>query len=561
LLACVAVAQLTSAPDAGCPSDESQKKEYAALYGRIISITGDAVVKAKLILRSETATAAQSRASFSAVSASDGKFVFECVEPGRYQLVAEKPGYLQRAYGGAARSRSGAPLTLGAGQRVKDVVLQMTPQAQISGRVLDSDGEPAAGAHVQAMRPVHRMGRRTIDVITGTPVDGLGEFRLFNLPPGRYYLRAAPRRPEPGSTRGDSTNPNQAQESNVPTYYPSSADLMGAVPIDVAAGQNLTGTDIRVARARVVRVTGRVSGSMPDQPDQLLRVLLLPRGHPDSTMIINSLGGSIAADGSFEIAGVQPGSYMLLLVNMRGGLRLFGRQALEVGDRNVDGVGIGIAPGFDLPGAVRWNEQREGTSAPVGGSNVVLLPVDDFPLASVHARVRNDGSFLLPGLSAGRYSVMLSSAPGTYVKSIRLGGREILAEGLDAGQARGGESLLITLSSSPGAIGGLARGEDLGPAPAAVITLVPDPRLPKQPHLYRRVMADQNGRFEMKDLTPGKYRLYCWEDLEADAESDREFLKPFEKQSREVSVRESARETVVLECISAAKVRERQAQN
>jgi len=71
---------------------------------------------------------------------SSGRFTLKGIEPGRYQLWAQRNGYVHQAYGQRGSERWGTTLTLGAGQTLSDVVFRLVPAAVISGRVFDLQG-------------------------------------------------------------------------------------------------------------------------------------------------------------------------------------------------------------------------------------------------------------------------------------------------------------------------------------------------------------------------------------------------------------------------------------
>src|SRR5205085_1817725 len=59
----------------------------------------------------------------------------------------------------------------------------------VSGRILDEFGEPVADASVSAMRREYASGkRRLVQSGRNSLTNDLGQFRLFGLPPGEYYI-------------------------------------------------------------------------------------------------------------------------------------------------------------------------------------------------------------------------------------------------------------------------------------------------------------------------------------------------------------------------------------
>src|SRR5206468_646023 len=93
----------------------------------------------------------------------------------------------------------------------------------------------------------------------------LGEFRLFGLAPGEVYVQATSR-----SGVGHSASPTVP----LATYFPSTADVVGAMPITLAAGQTSGDITIRIVSAPAFQVSGVVTdeGGRPIE-NALVRLL------------------------------------------------------------------------------------------------------------------------------------------------------------------------------------------------------------------------------------------------------------------------------------------------
>jgi hypothetical protein len=68
---------------------------------------------------------------------------------------------------------------------------------------------------------------------------------------------------------------------------------------------------------------------------------------------------------------------------------------------------------------------------------------------------------------------------------------------------------------------------------------------------YKNATTDQYGRFTLKNLDPGEYKIFAWEDVEYGAYMDQEFVKPIESNGEQVSIRERSQEAVQLKLIPA----------
>src|SRR5207253_7954192 len=119
------------------------------------------------------------RALHATTTESNGRFVIPSVRPGRYRLAISRPGYVSRTLSVAV-----AP-----GQ-VEEVQALLTPTAAISGRVYGERGEPLGNIEVSASRASYPDGRRVLTAVQSTRTDDRGEYRLFWLPPGRYFVSA-----------------------------------------------------------------------------------------------------------------------------------------------------------------------------------------------------------------------------------------------------------------------------------------------------------------------------------------------------------------------------------
>jgi len=162
-------------------------------------------------------------------------------------------------------------------------------------------------------------------------------------------------------------------------------------------------------------------------------------------------------------------------------------------------------------------------------------------------KVAEDGAFKVEGISADKYYLNFYGLPeGSYVRSARMGGQEVLDNGLDLTQSEGSVKLEITLSPKAGVIEGVVQGKDKKPAPGAWVTLVPEPARPELRYLYKSASSDQNGRFGIKGVAPGDYKLYAWEEPVFNPFSDPDLFKPFETKGVKVSLQENKREQAEL---------------
>lgn len=197
----------------------------AVLEGKTLGVNGQSIKKATLTLRPSDVRPGEMARPYTTSSDAEGKFVFQALEPGRYQLWAERPGFIRQVYGGKAGQYQGTIINLTPGQHMKDVIIQLLPQAVVTGKVLDEDGDPVGRARVEVLKPGYSRGRRQMLPIAVEPTDEAGEFKISSLAPGRYYVCATAMNPTimgaettRSASNGDSKKP---QEAFIPTCYPN----------------------------------------------------------------------------------------------------------------------------------------------------------------------------------------------------------------------------------------------------------------------------------------------------------------------------------------------------
>ena len=150
-------------------------------------------------------------------------------------------------------------IKLAPGQRLTGLELKLGPLAVIAGRVVDDQGEPVVSASVTAMLYRYVSGRRQLMPGAGASTNDLGEYRIFGLQPGRYYIRAVSRANAPFQSGSEDRSANPLpEEAVVPTYFPGTPGMRAASQVEAAAGALVQNIDFRLLKLPAVRVRGRV---------------------------------------------------------------------------------------------------------------------------------------------------------------------------------------------------------------------------------------------------------------------------------------------------------------
>src|SRR5437899_12944268 len=68
------------------------------------------------------------------------------------------------------------------------LLVQASATGTVRGRITDDQGQPAVDVPVQLVRVVFNPQGKTFQAVGSTNVDDRGEYRLYGVSPGNYYL-------------------------------------------------------------------------------------------------------------------------------------------------------------------------------------------------------------------------------------------------------------------------------------------------------------------------------------------------------------------------------------
>jgi len=232
-----------TSPSLASPTAQPQTapEDLCSVEGTVTNAATGAPVRKAMVLMNRTEITPSPNAfpvNYSTTTDTAGKFAMKDIEPGRYRITVSRVGFVTMSYGARAPNRPGTVLALERAQKIKDVNLRLTPHGVVTGRILDEDGEPLPNVSLFLVRFQKRQGRQQENVGGNGMTNDLGEFRIFGVVPGKYYLRANGRAEVVFNAQDHSVNA-QPEEDYVPTYYPGTIDPATATPIEVGRNSSV----------------------------------------------------------------------------------------------------------------------------------------------------------------------------------------------------------------------------------------------------------------------------------------------------------------------------------
>jgi hypothetical protein len=463
----------------------------------------------------------------------EGHFSLQLV-PGTYRLWVERNGFARQVYGALSPAGEGTDLTLAPGQQLHQVAFRLVPLGVIAGRVVDEDGEPLQGVGIQALRFSYANGRRQLVSVSGTSSNDRGEYRIFGLPAARYLLRASmPGSPMSRPFESGALVP-EAQDFYAPVYFPGAVDLDSASPISLAEGAELADVDFRMRKVHAVTVRGHLVSPSGKFSSSQIEVVL---AHNDSNFasFIDRVSAFVdPASGKFEVHGVSPGSYILVASQLLAGRSLGGRVPVEINPSSPpEDVALPLTPAFEIAGSVEVEGATRGT---LQNLSIRLSPSEGLALGpEPSSKVGSDGSIRLAGVTPGLWSLSVEPLPqGLWIKTESLGNSDGVAGEVNVSESGRGQ-LRVVLASNGAQISGTV-GKEGQPCRATVALAPAAPELRSSRNLYRVTNTSGQGLFVLRNVPPGTYKLFAFQEIEPFEWLDPELQKTVEGAAELITV-------------------------
>ena len=511
------------------PSRSAKSDASFTLSGSVVnSVTGESIGHALVrIIGSSQRTV---------FSDGEGHFQIEGLPAGMVTVSAQKPGYFSQQ-----ELRGSANKLVNVGPTMDSMVVKLTPQSAISGRIADATGQPIEHVPVRLTAKPLREGRKHWEARGQQQTDEDGRYRFANLKPGTYYLAAGPSSDEtrllPGRER-----PKTGYAS---MYYPGVPDLASASPIQLAAGQH-TEADFSMSAGPVYHITGSVTGYPPQQG---VGFQFLSQSGDDLSLPTKF---NMEA-GRFDVDSVSPGSYVVKAFSQAGPDQPLRAEAHLNVATNVENLHLILGPTMSIPVVVRMESRASSNQGPGGSQgappiSVRLIPSEPTIPESYSTVLRgNSGAYsvTLQNVDPGKYSVDLIPHGAWYVQSAQYGQTNLLYDDLSIASAGQSYSMEIVLRDDGATLTGTVKSPD-GTGAQATVVAVPEPASKTSAKIAHS--SSQNG-FTFNGLAPGEYLVYAFDYADGIEYSNPDVLQAYASQAARVTLSPNQKTQVALDLI------------
>src|SRR5215510_12360543 len=519
----------------------------ASVSGRV-TVAGKPAVNAKVVITEVNDSPAPGNQGFSidlqgsgagedyvVLTDAEGRYRATNLPEGKYEAhvslvgcVSEKPSPNESLM---------ESFSLSEGASRENVDFALVRGGVITGRVTDADGRPLI-ARAVSLQVVDEGGRKQDASIQNIQnwmmtlnmfqTDDRGVYRIFGLRAGRYVVSA-----------GDDSNMPfvaGAGAEYARVWHPDATDENHAKVIEVAAGGEVTGVDIRLGVAKkTYEASGRVVDDETGKPVAGASVICAKVQGADESMGFGGFGGAPKTDdqGNFHISGLTPGKYQLSLADLTsfltgGAANHYSDGArFEIQGADVAGVEIRAKRGATISGVAVIEDADQSAKSNLSQTIIMTQsrpsPQPDSPNeadenAGVSAmmpstsRIGSDGGFSLKGIRPGKVTFRAFSMTGGALQIVRIERDGVdMSGGIVVSGREDISGVRIVFGKGSGVIRGQVNVTGVAPPKGWRMTVMAhsnkDAGIGSFGGFGGSAEVDSKGRFVIEGLLPGEYEL------------------------------------------------------
>jgi Carboxypeptidase regulatory-like domain len=529
--------QVSSAP--ASPANQAHGEKYSVSGTVINALTGEPIRRALVQVYG-----VQQRTSF---TDGDGRFQFDGMPAGQISLNAQKPGYF-----GEQEMRRQGQLPFEVGPNSDSVVLKLTPEGVISGKVTTAAGTPLEHVPLSLMYLNVREGRRRYDSKGTAVTDEDGRYRFANLLPGAYYLATGPFAPPLESVF---ELPAESKTGYPGVYYPGVPDLASSSPVSLSAGQQAEAS-FSLNEVPSYNISGTISGYVPNQG---VNVQLC-----DQSGTPVSFSYQFSPDnGRFDFHGVPSGVYVLKAFSQSAPNQPVRAETQLNVASNVFNLHLALVPAISIPVSVRTESMAQ--SAP--GARRYSFPPSQGPPLGVRLMATQPGSsdsyatlegpagaqtLIFRNVEPGMYSVELMPQGSFYVQSAEYGQGNLLTDDLTVTAGAPALTMDVVLRDDVASLGVTVKPSSGLDVPATIV-VVParGSNMPPRTTQYSPSRDPTGGRSEaeISSLAPGEYFVLAFDHIDSVEYSNPDVLKDYLPQAAHATLSANQNNRVTVDLI------------
>ena len=455
-------------------------------------------------------------------------------------------------YGQSRPFEAGKPLQIADGQAVEKVDFSLPRGAIITGHVSDEFGDPIADIRVTPMRYQYVQGRRQLTPAGRvSTTNDIGEYRIFGLAPGQYFVSASTQTNIAAGLIDASASDDRS--GYAPSYYPGTPNVAEAQRITVGLGQTLNDINLALTPTRLARMSGTATDADGKPMAGAIVVVMMRSG----ASISSTSGAQVKPDGTFTVANLAPGDYMIQAITPSAIADMSGWASGQVTVAGEDITGVMLTGMRSTTGAGHVVISGGATSLPIASIRLMATPAhpEDNLMAGLGAvTVKDDYSFELkarPGLALIR---AMSLPPGWTLKAVRQRGADVTDTGIEFRANEEASGIEVELTNQATEVSGAvtnARSEPVKDYTVVVFSRDRE-RWGYMSRFFQTGRPDQDGRFKVRSLPAGNYYAVALDYVEPGEASDPEFLDRVKERAISFSLGDGEAKTIDLKIASAS---------
>jgi len=374
------------------------------------------------------------------------------------------------------------------------------------------------------------------------------------------------------------------------TFYPRGLTTPDAVILSVKSGDQLSGMDITVQKATTFRISGEIHAASPTVPVPAPRgrgaaadpnapqriPIYLGLEYRDPSVIdmrSTNLGGTVPSAGqavltsspdglraTIEVRDVLPGQYYLVprvtqTVYTGAGNFNINRVPVDIYDKDVTGLAIELVASQSVNGTLTIDGRPPANTTVRVALSAVGNPSPTYQGISARAVIpkAEDGTFTILGIPQSRYHAEMGAGlpPDLYVSDVRIGASSVYDSGFEVGKEPEAPLLQVSLRSGAATVEGIVRDGSNKPIRNATVVVVPPDARRENHELYKTATSDAAGKFTIRGVAPGNYKIFAFEGLAGGEFYNPRFLSKYESRGKPINVAQGGSTTESLTIIES----------